>query len=190
MLTAFGSMQVEQKPGLVVDSHVFLRRREKQDKITVFYSEHKMEQEAKGHGAAVTVFVHNTYLLPSFMVAITAGNKTCTNQHIRAACIGEEAGGYDVVALQEVWGSQVDKLDCALRPTHDIADGCQSIGSWGLGLGLPSLVDTLRFTYNQNGGLWFAQRKVQPSPRASQTYLLKILCRKSLVSFGGGIRSV
>jgi hypothetical protein len=117
---------------------------------------------------AVSVYAHNTYLLPSVMVAVTSANKSCTNQHVRAARIGEEARRHDVVALQEVWGSQVDKLDTALRPTHDIANGCQSVGSWGFGLGIPSVIDTLRFTYNCNGGLWFAQHK---APTESVLYI-------------------
>jgi hypothetical protein len=108
----------------------------------------------------ITVYAHNTYLLPSVMVAVTSGNKSCTDQHIRSARIGAAAQRHDVVALQEVWGSQVDKLDAALRPSHDIADGCQSVGSSWWGLGVPSVFDTLRFTLNANGGLWFAHRKV------------------------------
>jgi hypothetical protein len=135
--------------------------------------QHNIEEEGAGmedraEPEAISVYAHNTYLLPSVMVAVTSANKSCNYQHVRAACIGEEAGRHDVVALQEVWGSQVDKLDTALRPTHNIADGCQSVGSWGFGLGIPSVIDTLRFTYNCNGGLWFAQHK-------APTDLIKIL---------------
>lgn len=152
------------------------------------------EERRHGHqpseGADVRVFVHNTYLLPSAMVALTAGNKTCTNQHIRAGLIGVEAQRHDIVALQEVWGSQVDKLDAALRPTHQIAEGCESSGAWwGLGM-TASVLDTLRFYYNQNGGLWFAQSKVHHRAQ----WVLKVrevtsLTRNCLACFGAVIHS-
>jgi hypothetical protein len=104
----------------------------------------------------VTFLTMNCFLLPQ--LTVTEANSTCTKQDIRAAQIGQFASQWEIVSLQEMWGSNVDKVQAPLDRTHQIPSEYQSVSLFGLGA---SIFDTARFYLGGTGGLWTAVKKVR-----------------------------
>lgn len=69
--------------------------------------------------------------------------------------IGRLAAQYDIVCLQEVWGTNLGGLNSKVLPTHSILPETQSGSSFSW---LGELLDPLRLYTRKTGGLWFAWR--------------------------------
>jgi hypothetical protein len=124
------------------------------------YNSHQLEKSRMNNNKnEVTLFALNCYLIPGLLV--NSDNATCNNQDKRAAKIGKLASNYDLVVLQEVWGSRVDLLQAPLINTHQIAPENTSWNIFGFGA---SILDSVRFYLKRNGGLYFANSKVLKSP--------------------------
>lgn len=74
------------------------------------------------------------------------------NEIICIPCAYVCVRSFDVVVLQEVWGSQVAKLEAPLLSSYQIAAEARSWGS--------SIIDTMLYYARGRGGLWFAIRNV------------------------------
>jgi len=96
----------------------------------------------------LTIFSLNCYLMPKWF------NRYCINQATRASEIGKfSKKNKDFIVLQEMWGSNVDKIVNEIYNTHTILPRHQSRNFGGY---LPTVLDTLRYYWNKNGGLWFS----------------------------------
>jgi len=105
---------------------------------------------------SISIFTLNTFLIPSWIAFWSKDNASCAKQDDRAEQIGKFAKDKDLVVLQEVWGSQVDKIESQLRPSHTFLLGYESWSLFGYG---STLFTSAKFQYHQNGGLWFACKK-------------------------------
>jgi len=103
----------------------------------------------------ISLLCLNCYLVPS-LFTFKKENITCTLQEVRAKRVGQYAKDKDIIVLQEVWGSHMDRLQRELEVTHHILPGSGSRSLYGYG---SRLLDPVRFWINKTGGLWFAQIK-------------------------------
>lgn len=104
----------------------------------------------------ISILGCNAYLLPSLMV--NENNRTCTNQASRASGIARLARDFDIVALQEVWGSSVDILFETLRVNHFVHNEISPVplvGGW-----LASVANTISYYFKSIGGLWTVWNQV------------------------------
>lgn len=86
-------------------------------------------------------------------------NLTCKDQGLRADGIGRLAAAYDIVALQEVWGSSVEVLQQPLAETHYIHREIKPfplLSGW-----LASVANTASFYLQGLGGLSTIWKKVR-----------------------------
>jgi hypothetical protein len=107
---------------------------------------------------SISIIGANCYLLPSLMV--NEGNRTCRNQTHRARELGLLSANFDIVALQEVWGSNVEVLHEPMNDSHFIHS---SLRSWPLvGGKLASFFNTASFFLQGLGGLATMWNKTFP----------------------------
>jgi len=137
---------------------------------------------------------YNVYLIPGWL-----GHKShqvCVRQDSRASDIGKFIKDQDVIALQEMWGSNVYPLETQLEPTHQILteNKTTSYNGWG-----GTMLDSVKFFYCKNGGLWFSCRKNsqilytnQQTFNISQTWSFKGIkaVLLDLYEFWGGTKSL
>eukprot|EP00921_Rhytidocystis_pertsovi_P025543 GHVQ01041204.1.p1 GENE.GHVQ01041204.1~~GHVQ01041204.1.p1 ORF type:complete len:581 (-),score=116.43 GHVQ01041204.1:616-2358(-) len=116
--------------------------------------------EGMGGRGEISLLCLNCYLVPpsvSWNPYFWAPFWSCKRPGERAKKIGQLAKRYDLVCLQEVWGTHMSCLNNAVSATHSILPGtesCASRSGW-----LSEMVDPVRLFYNQVGGLWFAWRR-------------------------------
>ncbi|OEH76050.1 endonuclease exonuclease phosphatase domain-containing protein [Cyclospora cayetanensis] len=110
------------------------------------------------YGPHISVLCLNAYLIPpiiSWNPYLWAPFWSCKRPQARAEQIGRLAAQFDVVCLQEVWGTNLVGLNSTVLPTHNILPDTQS------GSGIPwlgELIDPVRLYTRKTGGLWFAWR--------------------------------
>eukprot|EP01117_Protostelium_nocturnum_P010020 TRINITY_DN3573_c0_g1_i1.p1 TRINITY_DN3573_c0_g1~~TRINITY_DN3573_c0_g1_i1.p1 ORF type:complete len:321 (-),score=122.71 TRINITY_DN3573_c0_g1_i1:1202-2164(-) len=97
----------------------------------------------------------NAFLLP-WLITFFNNGASALNQKERADRIASFLKSKDVVALQEVWGSQVYTLQSGLEATHSVPKQYKSTNLWGW---LANLLDGILFWIYSMGGLWLAHRK-------------------------------
>lgn len=103
----------------------------------------------------IRLFSMNCYLIPGWLV--NSHSYTCKDQDKRATAIGNEAAKHDIITLQEVWGSNVDKIANAVAATHHVPSIHLSVSLFGY---FATVFDTVRNYINATGGLWSASRRV------------------------------
>ncbi|KAL8435117.1 hypothetical protein Efla_006338 [Eimeria flavescens] len=123
------------------------------------------------YGPHLSVLCLNAYLIPplvSWNPYLWAPFWSCKRPHERAEQIGRLAAQYDIVCLQEVWGTNLGGLNSMVLPTHSILPETQT----GSGLGwVAEIVDPIRLYNRRTGGLWFAWRMAKASFVGMQRHL-------------------
>ncbi|KAL8269873.1 hypothetical protein Esti_006205 [Eimeria stiedai] len=115
------------------------------------------------YGPHLSVLCLNAYLIPplvSWNPYLWAPFWSCKRPQERAEQIGRLAAQYDIVCLQEVWGTNLGGLNAMVLPTHSILPETQSGSRLGW---LGELVDPVRLYTRRTGGLWFAWRMTKAS---------------------------
>ncbi|KAL8445664.1 hypothetical protein Emag_005043 [Eimeria magna] len=103
------------------------------------------------YGPHLSVLCLNAYLIPpivSWNPYLWAPFWSCKRPQ-------ERAEQYDIVCLQEVWGTNLGGLNAMVLPTHSILPETQSGSRLGW---LGELIDPVRLYTRRTGGLWFAWR--------------------------------
>jgi endonuclease/exonuclease/phosphatase family metal-dependent hydrolase len=119
----------------------------------LFGKSDKERQNSNNHTSPISLFSLNCFLIPSF-IPDKPGDSPCTNQHERATYIAQIAKKYDIVVLQEVWGTAIDNIEQQLVNTHQIPSSYLSWSYFGLG----DYINTVRYYVLGNGGLYFAAK--------------------------------
>jgi len=129
---------------------------------------------------SISIFTLNTFLIPSWIAFWSKDNASCAKQDDRAEQIGKFAKDKDLVVLQEVWGSQVDKIESQLRPSHTFLLGYESWSLFGYG---STLFTSAKFQYHQNGGLLVCLQERIMYNTAIQTHIFcqwNKICERNL----------
>ncbi|PHJ25159.1 endonuclease exonuclease phosphatase family protein [Cystoisospora suis] len=115
--------------------------------------------ESDLYGPHLRVLSLNAYLVPpsvSWNPYLWAAFWSCKRAHQRAEDIGRLAAQYDIVCLQEVWGTNMGAMNAQVLPTHSILPETQTGSKVGW---IGEMVDPVRFYMKKTGGLWFAWRR-------------------------------
>eukprot|EP00357_Protocruzia_adherens_P022181 CAMPEP_0115027140 /NCGR_PEP_ID=MMETSP0216-20121206/35270_1 /TAXON_ID=223996 /ORGANISM="Protocruzia adherens, Strain Boccale" /LENGTH=398 /DNA_ID=CAMNT_0002402561 /DNA_START=3434 /DNA_END=4627 /DNA_ORIENTATION=- len=98
--------------------------------------------------STISVVSYNVYLIPGWFV--NQSSLTCKNQGWRASGLGYRVNNFDIIHLQEMWGSSMDKIELGLKNTHIPIDGYASIGG--------TFLDSIKATWTEKGGLYCSHR--------------------------------
>eukprot|EP01137_Pigoraptor_chileana_P021848 Opistho-2@86054 len=123
---------------------------------------------ATAEDRSATIFSCNTYLIPWFSVEYYVRKnpeisiESCKDQTVRAERIGKAASQFDIVALQEMWGSDADVVEGSIKDSHSIVERNKShFGVLGTGW-FATAFNAYNFNKLRNGGLYFASRHALP----------------------------
>jgi endonuclease/exonuclease/phosphatase family metal-dependent hydrolase len=99
------------------------------------YQQNKQQPAASApvfHNIPVNIITLNTFQLPWFVSTynklfgrisvIDNGESNCTDQEIRARLLIDRINGYDIVALQEMWGSNLDSVYAAMKEQYEMPE--------------------------------------------------------------------
>jgi len=120
--------------------------------------EEKKECKEEKKDEVISLLQLNCFLVPQFLP--NAKQSGCTDHQVRAQEIGKLASQYDLVGLQEMWGSNVDEVERALINTHGVRNDNLS---WSLpGSWFQNVINPAKFWWTSTGGLWFAHHLSLP----------------------------
>lgn len=123
------------------------------------------------YGPHLSVLCLNAYLIPpsiSWNPYLWAPFWSCKRPKERAEQIGRLAAQYDIVCLQEVWGTNLGGLNSMVLPTHSILPETQSGSRLGW---VGEIIDPVRLYTRETGGLWFAWRMAKARFLGMQRHL-------------------
>jgi len=133
------------------------KKEEKKEKKKIQVKDEE-ERNEKKKDEIISLLQLNCFLVPSFLP--NAKQSGCTDHFVRAQEIGKLASQYDLIGLQEMWGSNVDEVEKALRSTHGIRN---DNASWSLpGSWFQNVINPAKYWWTSTGGLWFAQHLSLP----------------------------
>ncbi len=106
--------------------------------------------ESMEEAKTVSVFQLNTFLLPGWVsYSKNSNNSLCIKQDWRAKEIGKTAKEFDMVFLQEMWGSNSAVVEAELSVTHNIPQIHQSFSILSF---KHTAFDVLKNYWNATGG--------------------------------------